>query len=393
MALMKPLHLISAIVIGVSVSVGLFLVTGPEPGDARLIVPRVAVAFEEPDTTTIQQPADSTGKTPMKDQVVQNISRSAYDITPYSAEKVKELASTLDEETYRITQKAGTEPPFCGTLLDNKKDGVYACVVCGLPLFSSEHKFTSGTGWPSYDRAFDEQHIKRIVDRSHGMVRTEIECARCGAHLGHIFDDGPKPTGERHCLNSASLTFLEKGKELPPMSQPIKTETAYFAAGCFWGAEHYFQMGPGVINASSGYMQGRTEKPTYKDICSTDTGHAETVKVVFDPTKISYKRLVEAFFAMHDPTQLNRQGPDVGSQYRSGIWVVNGTQRQQAQEVIEIIKQSGAFKKPIVTQVEQAKVFWPAEDYHQDYIATTGRACHVTNPWSRQELAPVLVSP
>ncbi len=395
MAGMKLAHLISAAVIGVTASVGLFFLTGPEPGDPSLIVPRVAMEYDPPAAEQLDptQPQKPNIKHARKDTTVKLISRSAYDITPYSAEKIAELASKLDEETYRITQKAGTEAPFCGTLLDNKKDGLYACVVCGLPLFSSEHKFTSGTGWPSYYRAFDEQHVQRIVDNSHGMIRTEIECARCNAHLGHVFDDGPKPTGERHCLNSASLVFHEKGKELPEASRPIKTETAYFAAGCFWGVEHYFQMGPGVINASSGYMQGRTDKPTYKDICYSDTGHAETVKVVFDPTRISYKRLVEAFFAMHDPTQLNRQGPDIGDQYRSGIWVVNDAQRMQAEEVISMLRDAGAYKRPIVTQVEQAKVFWPAEDYHQDYIATTGRACHVTNPWSKQELQPASVAP
>ncbi|RMH12339.1 MAG: bifunctional methionine sulfoxide reductase B/A protein [Planctomycetota bacterium] len=309
------------------------------------------------------------------------ISRSAYDITPLSEERVRELASRLDPEAYRVTQKAGTEPPFCGNLLDNKKEGIYCCVVCGLPLFSSEHKFTSGTGWPSFYREFDPQHVRRVEDRSHGMVRTEIECARCGAHLGHVFDDGPKPTGERHCLNSASLVFYEKGAELPPESRPIKTEVAYFAGGCFWGIEHYFQKGPGVINAVSGYMQGNTENPTYKDVCYKDTGHAETVMVVYDPTRITYRRLLEAFFDMHDPTQLNRQGPDVGTQYRSGIWYVSEEQREQAEAYIRQLQESGKLRGPIVTQVERAKTFWPAEDYHQDYIAKTGRACHVKDPW------------
>ncbi|HPS79334.1 MAG TPA: peptide-methionine (R)-S-oxide reductase MsrB, partial [Thermoanaerobaculaceae bacterium] len=138
-------------------------------------------------------------------------SKSGYDVTPLSRERVAELAAKLDPEAYRVTQKAGTEPPFCGNLLDNHKDGVYVCVVCGLPLFSSEHKFNSGTGWPSFFRELDPAHVTRHEDRSLGMVRTEIDCARCGAHLGHVFSDGPKPTGERHCLNSASLRFYEKG--------------------------------------------------------------------------------------------------------------------------------------------------------------------------------------
>ncbi|MBD3336148.1 MAG: peptide-methionine (R)-S-oxide reductase MsrB, partial [Candidatus Eisenbacteria bacterium] len=149
------------------------------------------------------------------------ISESNYDITPLPPERVAELAAELDPEAYKITQKAGTEAPFCGTLLDNKMEGIYTCVVCGLPLFSSEHKFKSGTGWPSFYREFDPDHVARNPDHSLGMKRIEINCARCGAHLGHVFPDGPPPTGERHCLNSASLSFIESGDELPPESRPI----------------------------------------------------------------------------------------------------------------------------------------------------------------------------
>jgi peptide methionine sulfoxide reductase msrA/msrB len=310
------------------------------------------------------------------------ISQSGYDITPLPREKVAELAKKLDPEAYRITQSADTERPFCGTLLDNKKEGVYVCVVCGLPLFSSDHKFHSGTGWPSFYREFDPEHVARKTDRSHGMARTEINCARCNAHLGHVFDDGPKPTGERHCLNSASLKFYEKGQTMPAESQPMKTETAYFAGGCFWGVEHYFQKGPGVITAESGYMQGRTDKPTYEQVCSHTTGHAETVKVVYDPRKIPFRRLLEAFFVMHDPTQLNRQGPDVGDQYRSGIYYTSDEQKREAEAFIQEAQAAKKFGgRKIVTQVEKAQTFWPAEDYHQDYIEKTGRACHVSNPW------------
>jgi len=309
-------------------------------------------------------------------------SKSLYDITPLPREQVKRLAAKLDPEAYRITQKAGTEPPFCGTLLDNKKDGVYSCVVCGLPLFSSAHKFHSGTGWPSFYREFDPEHVTRRTDHGHGMARTEINCARCGAHLGHVFDDGPPPTRERHCLNSASLKFYEKGASPPPESQPVQPEVAYFAGGCFWGLEHYFQQGPGVLDAVSGYMQGQVERPTYEQVCGHATGHAETVKVVFDPQRITYRRLLEAFFKMHDPTQRNRQGPDVGTQYRSGLWYATEAQQREAEAFIqelEVQKRFGGRK--IVTQIDSAKTFWPAEESHQDYVAQTGRACHVQNPW------------
>jgi len=309
------------------------------------------------------------------------ISSSGYDITPLSPERVKELAAKLTPEEYRVTQKAGTEAPFCGNLLDNKKDGTYVCVVCGLPLFASSHKFDSGTGWPSFYREFDKAHVTRKRDVSFGMARTEIECARCGAHLGHVFDDGPPPTGERHCLNSASLKFIEKGQPVPPESAPLKTEVAYFAGGCFWGIEHYFGKGPGVLSAVSGYMQGTTVNPTYKQVCSDTTGHAETVKVVYDPTRITYRRLLEAFFKMHDPTQVGGQGPDMGSQYRSGIWTANEAQQREAEAFIRELTESKRFPKKIVTQVEPAKTFYPAEEYHQDYIEKTGAFCHVANPW------------
>ncbi len=313
-------------------------------------------------------------------------SQAGYDITPLTDEQKKPLVEKLDEETYRITQKSGTEPAFCGTLLDNKKQGFYACVVCGLPLFSSDHKFDSGTGWPSFFQPYDPEHVSERPDNSYGMRRTEINCARCDSHLGHVFNDGPPPTGQRHCLNSASLTFVENGTEVPEASRPVKTETAYFAAGCFWGVEHYFQMGPGVLEAVSGYQQGTTENPTYEQVLSKRTGHAESVKVVFDPNRISYDRLLEAFFTMHDPTQLNRQGPDIGEQYRSGIYYTSDAQRQAAEAKILKLQTSGRFSRPIVTEVEAAKTFYDAEDYHQDYIIKTGRACFVTNPWTKEEL-------
>jgi len=341
-----------------------------------------ASACDESQSVVVMQPKESE---PVKTSNVvpagRVYSRSGYDITPLSKERVKELASALDPEAFRVTQQSGTERAFCGNLVDNKKDGTYCCVVCGLPLFASNSKFNSGTGWPSFFAPVDRAHVAEREDDSHGMKRVEINCARCGAHLGHVFEDGPKPTGLRYCLNSAALKFVEKGSEMPSESKPIKTETAYFAGGCFWGIEHIFQQAPGVISAESGYMQGQTDKPTYREVCDGDTGHAEAVRVVFDPTVITYRQLLQGFFKMHDPTQVNRQGPDAGTQYRSGVFCATPQQLEEARAYVAELTAKSAFRKPIATQVEAAKTFFPAEEYHQDYVDKTGRSCHVGNPW------------
>lgn len=325
---------------------------------------------------------DNSKKDTTLNTKAKSISKSGYDIEKISQKKIDELAKSLTKEESDVILAKGTERAFCGNLVDNHKDGVYVCRLCGLPLFKSDAKFDSGTGWPSFFQPFDKDHVTNIVDKSYGMVRTEILCTRCGGHLGHVFEDGPKPTGLRFCLNSVSLKFYEKSEKLPAESQPIKTETAYFAGGCFWGVEDRFEQLPGVVTAVSGYMGGHKKNPTYREVCNHDTGHAETVKIVYDPAKITYKDLLAKFFKFHDPTQVNRQGPDIGESYRSAIFAADKEQFEQAKTFIAEQQKTDKYKnRTIATQLvgpdDKGKIpeFYDAEDYHQDYHAKHGGHC------------------
>jgi peptide methionine sulfoxide reductase msrA/msrB len=305
-------------------------------------------------------------------------SKAGYDLTPLTKAEIAEIVKTLTPDQVRVTQQGGTEPAFCGRLEHHKEPGIYVSVVGGLPLFKSTAKFDSGTGWPSFFEPIDPDHVVEKLDLSHGMTRTEIIDARSGSHLGHVFDDGPRPTGKRYCLNSAALKFIPEGTPLPKESRPVDSQLAYFAGGCFWGVEDVFSQIPGVMDAVSGYMGGTVDKPSYKQVCTGSTGHAEAVKVVFDPNRVTYKDLLSVFFKNHDPTTLNRQGPDFGEQYRSAIFASTPEQKAQAEAFIKELSATPKFaSRKIVTAVQDAPVFFPAEDYHQDYHKKHGGSCRV----------------
>ncbi len=274
----------------------------------------------------------------------------------------KEWKEILTPEQYRILRQSGTERPFKGEYNMFFEDGTYSCAACGAPLFNSEEKFDHGCGWPSFTAPSDNSSVEFHTDNSMFMKRIEVRCATCGSHLGHVFDDGPVPTGERYCINSVALDF--KPAKTDKSSQE---DIATFAAGCFWGIEHNFHQIEGVLSTRVGYTGGDVKNPTYQLVCSGKTGHAESIEITFNPSVVSYKELLEHFFSLHDPTQLNRQGPDVGTQYRSVIFYHSLSQKEAAEAFIKEVESSKRFRRPIATKISPADVFYQAEDYHQDY--------------------------
>ncbi len=276
------------------------------------------------------------------------------------------LRDLTTEEELVIIHK-GTERPFTGKYNGTFAEGMYVCRQCGTPLYKSSDKFKSECGWPSFDDEIAGAVTKTIDADGR---RTEITCAHCGGHLGHVFV-GEQLTSKntRHCVNSVSLEFI------PASEGNSNTETAIFAGGCFWGVEYYMRKLEGVISTEVGYIGGHTDNPTYKEVCSHSTGHAEAIRVVFDPSKTSFESVAILFFEIHDPTQINRQGPDVGDQYRSEVFYVNDNQKNIANTLIKLLQQKGI---KVVTNVTKATTFWKAEDYHQNYYEKEGSSpyCH-----------------
>lgn len=276
--------------------------------------------------------------------------------------KDKTIMKELTTEEKRVIIDKGTELPFTGKYNNHKAKGTYTCKLCGDKLYHSGDKFDSGCGWPSFDDEI-KGAIKRQVDAD--GRRTEIMCANCDAHLGHVFE-GENLTSKntRHCVNSISMNFTPA------------TEIAIFAGGCFWGVEHLMQQKEGVISAVSGYIGGEVKEPTYEQICTKTTGHAEAVQIMYNPSIIDYETITKLFFEIHDFTQANGQGPDIGPQYCSEIFYTTNKQQEIAKKLIENLRTKGYDVK---TKITPASTFYKAEEYHQDYYENKGTEpyCHV----------------
>ena len=269
-----------------------------------------------------------------------------------------EWGRLLTQNQFYIMRDKGTESPFTHQYNSNKKTGVYVCSACENPLFDSNTKFNSGTGWPSYFKPYFSKSITVGADNSLGMSRDEVVCGRCDGHLGHVFNDGPQPTGLRYCINGESLNFVSN----------VEPQIAVFAQGCFWCVEEIFEAVKGVKEAVSGYSGGMSKNPTYSSVGNGSTNHAEAVSVAYDSTVISFEELLKVYFNSGDITQVNGQGNDIGKQYRSIVFYNSELEKIQTENYIKKLEKSGVYTKKIAVEVLPLDIFYNAEEYHQNYV-------------------------
>jgi peptide methionine sulfoxide reductase msrA/msrB len=276
-----------------------------------------------------------------------------------------EWKKVLSPDLYAVAREADTERAFTGTMWNSETKGTYYCATCGYKLFKSNQKFTSSCGWPSFFEQDNKESITFKEDNSFGMKRVEANCGRCNSHLGHLFDDGPEPTGKRYCMNAISLDFVPDGV-IPNKSQG-NLETIILGGGCYWCVEAVYENLEGVTKVVSGFSGGTVENPSYEEVCTGTTGAAEVVEITYDKTKTNLDEIFKVFFTVHDPTTLNRQGADIGTQYRSAIFYKNDEQKKAAESIINELNTNKVYSSKIVTTLEAFKKFYPAEDYHQNY--------------------------
>ena len=269
----------------------------------------------------------------------------------------------LPPDLYAVARKADTERAFTGTLWKSETKGTYYCAACGLKLFKSDQKFVSSCGWPSFFEQDNKNSITFKDDNSYGMRRIEALCGRCDSHLGHLFDDGPEPTGKRYCMNAVSLDFVPDGTVA---QNKDNLETITIGGGCYWCVEAVYENLTGVEKVVSGFAGGKVENPSYEEVCTGTTGAAEVVEITYDKTKTNLDEIFQVFFTVHDPTTLNRQGADVGTQYRSVIFYATEEQKKAAESIIAELNKE-VFNNKIVTTLEPFKAFYKAKDYHQNY--------------------------
>ena len=268
----------------------------------------------------------------------------------------KDYFKNLTQEEKYILKDKGTEPPFSGEYNDFYDAGIFVCRACKAPLYESNTKFNSGCGWPSFDDEI-KGAIVRYEDLSLGRKRTEICCAECDGHLGHVFH-GEEITKKntRHCVNSLSIQFK-------PYNNLQKVT---LGGGCFWSIQQIYNNTKGVYLTQCGYMGGNTINPSYDEVCSGKTNHAEVVEIYFDDSVISFEKLLDIFWDSHNPTTINRQGNDIGTQYRSIIFYESDQQKKIAYDSRK--NRQSNFTKKIVTQITHKHKFYRAEEYHQNYL-------------------------